>query len=250
MGNCGPCTRANTLQNQPVPTKQDLIEQFEAALPFNALFIDEFEQIVMAAARIQKLNQQYEPPLHTRNLSLRRLVKYFKGIDEWSTIKNPSSSLHRMLRSKFLSAETFFVGGMADFESHQQQLNMSMSSVGSSVLNQSVTSNGSVHEEVDNELDTECFLLFGLLFCKDHYNRKAQVFYSILKSGSNPSGLFGSSTTTTQNLDDQSDKFDELYCMDEAVEKTIFKMNLISSMFIEYYALPSRPGRTETKMLQ
>jgi len=38
--------------------------------------------------------------------------------------------------------------------------------------------------------------------------------------------------------------------MDEAVEKTIFKMNLISSMFIEYYALPSRPGRTETKMLQ
>ena len=126
---------------------------------------------------------------------------------------------------------------------------MSLSSVESSILNQSVTSNGTVHEEEDIELDTECFLLFGLLFCKDQYNRKAQVFYSILKSGSSPASLIGSSTTATQNMDESEDDFNELYCVDEAVEKTIFKMNLISSMFIEYYALPSRPGRTETKML-
>ena len=46
------------------------------------------------------------------------------------------------------------------------------------------------------------------------------------------------------------DVFEELYCVDDAIEKTIFKLSLLSSMFIEYFALPNRPGRTEVKMLQ
>ena len=70
-------------------TKQDLIAKFEEELPFRSLFIDEFEQLVMAAARVQKINQQYEPPLWARNCKLRRLVKYFKSIDEWSELASP-----------------------------------------------------------------------------------------------------------------------------------------------------------------
>ena len=44
--------------------------------------------------------------------------------------------------------------------------------------------------------------------------------------------------------------FDELHCMDEAIEGTIFKLCILSSMFVEYHALPARPGKTEIKMLQ
>ena len=38
--------------------------------------------------------------------------------------------------------------------------------------------------------------------------------------------------------------------MDEAIESTIFKLCVLSSMFVEYHALPARPGKTEIKMLQ
>ena len=38
--------------------------------------------------------------------------------------------------------------------------------------------------------------------------------------------------------------------MDEGIESTTFKMCIISSMFVEYHALPTRPGKTEIKMLQ
>ena len=37
--------------------------------------------------------------------------------------------------------------------------------------------------------------------------------------------------------------------MDEAIESTIFKLCILSSMFTEYHALPARPGKTEIKML-
>lgn len=86
MGNCEPCTRVNAIQNQPVLSKQDLIDKFESVLPFKSLFIDEYENIVLAAACIQKINKQYEPPLLARRCKLRRLVKYFKNIEEWSTL--------------------------------------------------------------------------------------------------------------------------------------------------------------------
>ena len=75
------------------------------------------------------------------------------------------------------------------------------------------------------------------------------MFYSILKSGSSPGGLVSSSLSATQH-NEGDDEFEELYCIDDVVEKTIFKMSMLSSMFVEFYALPDRPGRTEVKMLQ
>ena len=42
MGNCEPCSRANPV-DQPVMTKQDIINKFEERLPFSSLYIDEFE---------------------------------------------------------------------------------------------------------------------------------------------------------------------------------------------------------------
>jgi hypothetical protein len=38
--------------------------------------------------------------------------------------------------------------------------------------------------------------------------------------------------------------------MDEAIEKITFKLCVLSSMFVEYHALPVRAGKTEVKMLQ
>lgn len=37
--------------------------------------------------------------------------------------------------------------------------------------------------------------------------------------------------------------------MTEAIESTIFKICILSSMLIEYHALPMRAGKTEIKML-
>ena len=37
--------------------------------------------------------------------------------------------------------------------------------------------------------------------------------------------------------------------MDPAIESTIFRMCILSSMFVEYHALPARAGKTEIKML-
>ena len=38
--------------------------------------------------------------------------------------------------------------------------------------------------------------------------------------------------------------------MDESVESIIFKICVLSNMFVEYHALPARPGKTEIKQLQ
>jgi len=123
---------------------------------------------------------------------------------------------------------------------------LSLSSVDSSVLNQSIDTNGSLHEQLELELDTECFMLMGLLFCRDRYSRKAQVFYSILKSDYTQS----CSSLPSPSMNNNSGLFEELYCLDDAVESTVFKMCVLSSMLVEFHALPSRPGRTEVKMLQ
>ena len=65
MGNCGGCTRTTGPQMAaPTPTKQDRIQMFEQQLPFQMLYIDEFESLVMAVARVSKKNEQYYPPLH------------------------------------------------------------------------------------------------------------------------------------------------------------------------------------------
>lgn len=43
--------------------------------------------------------------------------------------------------------------------------------------------------------------------------------------------------------------FEELNCMDSGIESSIFRLCVLSSMFVEYHALPTRPGKTEIKML-
>ena len=64
MGNCGGCSRTTTQDlDNPVLTKYDRVDQFEANLPFKNLYIDEYESLVMAVARIQKINHEYKPPL-------------------------------------------------------------------------------------------------------------------------------------------------------------------------------------------
>ena len=37
--------------------------------------------------------------------------------------------------------------------------------------------------------------------------------------------------------------------MDSGIESSIFRLCVLSSMFVEYHALPTRPGKTEIKML-
>ena len=102
-----------------------------------------------------------------------------------------------------------------------------------SISNASIGSNNTVFEEVPIRLDTTCFMLLGLLFCRDRNHQKAKIFYSVLR---------GATTTKDQSED--------LYCFDGKIEGTIFKICVLSSMFIEYNAMPTRPGKTEIKMLQ
>ena len=94
------------------------------------------------------------------------------------------------------------------------------------------------------ELDTECFMLLGLLFCRDRQNQKASIFYSLLQGGN--SGQRNGQNSAAAAIRQNSD---ELHCMDEAIENAVFKLCIISNMFIEYHALPIRAGKTELKML-
>ena len=135
-----------------------------------------------------------------------------------------------------------------------------------SQLQKSMGSNNTLFESVPIELDTECMLLLGLLYCKDRKNQKASIFYSILRGSNsqkyemaavhkNEYSIINSTNnqnkeslfTTTQS--NNSKNFEELHCMDEGIESTIFKLCILSTMFTEYHALPARPGKTEVKML-
>jgi len=60
--------------------------------------------MVMAVAKVQKINHEYHPPLNTRSSQLRRIVKYFKGIDEFNSLKDSQSKLCNIFKSAFLSA--------------------------------------------------------------------------------------------------------------------------------------------------
>ena len=62
MGNCSDCNRTNAPE-QTVMTKQDLVAKFEESLPFRNLYIDEYESLIMAVAKVQKINNEYVPPL-------------------------------------------------------------------------------------------------------------------------------------------------------------------------------------------
>ncbi len=61
MGNCNECNCTNLGEQRPaaVLTKQDRIDAFEKSLPFASLFIDDYEQLVMAVAKLRKINGIY-----------------------------------------------------------------------------------------------------------------------------------------------------------------------------------------------
>lgn len=71
MGNCGACNCNRAVPAETMMTKADRIEAFEESLPFQGLFIDEYESLLMAVAKVQKINHVYEPPLASRRCQLR-----------------------------------------------------------------------------------------------------------------------------------------------------------------------------------
>lgn len=195
----------------------------------------------MAAAKVQKINQVYEPPLAARSTLLYRLVRYFKSVDGWTDLQNPESRLTNLLKSIFLSSKTYSTNtsdseNEANAQSYGSELKTSFGTI------------STLSEAVPITLDTECLMLLGLLFCEDRDNLKAQIFYSILRGACSETAPL--LTEKPGSLLSQSMRFDELYCVDEAVESTVFKMCVLSTMFIEYYALPLRAGKTEVKMIQ
>ena len=106
MGNCGDCNRTSAPEHIVV-TKQDWISKFEADMPFKNLYIDEYESLVMAIAKVQKINNEYVPPLVNQHSQLRRIVKYFKSIDEFQQLQDPNSKLNQLFKSSFLSSLTY-----------------------------------------------------------------------------------------------------------------------------------------------
>ena len=107
------------------------------------------------------------------------------------------------------------------------------------------------------KIDPECFLILGLLYCPDPQKVRASVFYSLLQSRENSkqsknfsknghSGVVSAAASSNQS----SVAKDELSCMDEHIESVIFKMCILSQMFVEFHALPPKKGRNEVVLLQ
>lgn len=103
-------------------------------------------------------------------------------------------------------------------------------------------------------IDAECFMLLGLLFCPDPHKVRASIFYSLLQSRdtklSNAFKSSNKSASAALSSNYSNVTKEELNCMDEHIESVIFKLCIISQMFIEYHALPPKKGRTEISLLQ
>lgn len=148
MGNCGGCNRSNAPE-QPVVTKQDRIQNFEKKLPFKSLFIDEFESLVLAVAKVSKVNNEYVPPLSKSPCQLRRIVKYFKAVDEFQELQDPNSKLNALLKSSFLSSLTY----AGDEQESESDLCNSLNSTPSN-LDASMNTNNTLFESIKIEIDT------------------------------------------------------------------------------------------------
>jgi hypothetical protein len=48
-------------------------------------------------------------------------------------------------------------------------------------MDASIGTNNTLFETIPIEIDTECLLLLGLLFCTDRHQQKSQIFYSLLR---------------------------------------------------------------------
>lgn len=49
-------------------------------LPFHSLSVEQFESLFLSACKVQKINDEYVPPLPQADLYNRRVVKYFKKV--------------------------------------------------------------------------------------------------------------------------------------------------------------------------
>ena len=97
-------------------------------------------------------------------------------------------------------------------------------------------------------------MLLGLLFCPDPTKVKARVFYSLLYSKdqtprSAPASNANKRSSRCISSTNSVAVKDELSCMDDHIEYVIFKLCIISQMFIEFYALPTKKGRNEIMLL-
>ena len=83
------------------------------------------------------------------------------------------------------------------------------------------------------------------------------MFYSLLQSRESKqcknlskNGLHSGKISAASSSNQSSVAKDELSCMDEHIESVIFKMCILSQMFVEYHALPPKKGRNEVVLLQ
>ena len=137
----------------------------------------------MAVAQIQKIDDQYWPAPSRKSCQLRRVVKYFKGIEDFKELQDSQSRLCNLFKSSFLSAQTYSSGQDEDnlFDADLSQ--HSSSSSQANRLHASVLTNNTLFETIPIDIDTECLLLLGLLFCRDRGRQKASIFYSLLRAG-------------------------------------------------------------------
>ena len=100
-------------------------------------------------------------------------------------------------------------------------------------------------------IDLECFFLLGLHYCQDSIMRKMQFYYSILISGQKRSqpGSFETNPSDEKNKKKKIHK-KSLDLMDGHIEIIMYKQCVLTSLFIEYHALPAKAGKSEFIMLQ
>ena len=108
MGNCGGCTKTNAPERYS-GNKAERIHEFEENLPFTDLSIDDFENLVMAVGRFQKINGEFSPPLGNKPLKLHRVVKYFKNLEGFEALQSGQSRFSHQLKSIFLSPKAYVI---------------------------------------------------------------------------------------------------------------------------------------------
>ena len=107
MGNCGACACDTQPDEKRFMTKFDRINEFESMLPFHSLSVDQFESLFMGACKVNKVDDEYVPPLTQTDLYLRRVVKYFKKVKGFQSLADSESPLNTILKSKLISHQTF-----------------------------------------------------------------------------------------------------------------------------------------------
>ena len=107
-GACGTaCSRSDPQERQCL-SRFDRIVDFEDNLPFSKISVDEFERLALSAAKI-KIGEDglYYPPLNQSTVTLRQITNKFSTNQYFSQLKDPTSKLCQMLKSKLLSWHTY-----------------------------------------------------------------------------------------------------------------------------------------------